>query len=288
MRRLLFAGAILATGIVVGCESKTPTGPGTVTTEVTTTTTSTTTTSIAPPPPPSTTPPVTTTLPTNISRRYVGASQSPNVPNDLSLFFQLLSAVQPGMSPLAVNGSMASYQVSGVYRTANGTGGLVRGSLNGQIDGGDFSGTITYDAVGCTAEREYTGTITAAFVTFTGGRGLRDCKDSPLAWNVLTLSRGDAVPPTTTVPTTVPQPCGYGLNPTSAVIPAGGATGAVDVLTGSGCGWGAQSFVPWVRISPTSGASGPGRAQYIVDPNPGAPRAATLVIAGQAFLISQN
>lgn len=288
MRRLLFAGAILATGIVLGCESKTPTGPGTVTTQVTTTTTSPTTTttptttSIPNPPPP------TTTLPTNIGRRYVGASQAPTVPNDLTIFLQLLSPVQPGMMSLVVNGPMASYQVNGVYRTANGTGGLVKGSLNGQIDSGDFSGTITYDAVGCTAEREYSGTITSAFVTFTGGRTLRDCKDSPLAWNVLTLTRGDAVPPTTSVPTTVPQPCGYGLNPTSAVIPAGGATGAVDILTGSGCGWGAQSFVPWVRITPTSGASGPGRAQYIVDPNPGGPRSATLVIAGQAFLISQN
>lgn len=288
MRRLLFAGATLAALTAVGCESKTPTGPGTVTTQVTTsTTTTTTTTTISPAPPPPTIPP-TTTLPNNIARRYVGASQAPTVPNDLTLFFQLLVPSLPSARTMVVNGPMASYQANGVYHTANGSGGLVKGSLDGQIDSGTFFGTITYDAPGCTAEREYTGTISAAFVTFSGGRTLRDCKDSPLAWNNLTLTRGDTVPPTTTVPTTIPQPCGYGLNPTGVVVPAAGANGAVDVITGVGCGWGAQSFVTWVRVSPPSGASGPGRAQYIVDPNPGGPRAATLVIGGQPFLISQN
>ena len=125
--------------------------------------------------PPTTTvgPPVTTTAPpSTVTRRYVGASTQATIPNDMTLFFQLLFGSGGLSEPselAAPNVGMASFAVTGVYRTAGGGGGLVKGSLNGDIDNGQFTGTVVFEAPGCTAEREYSGTITAAALTLSGG-----------------------------------------------------------------------------------------------------------------------
>ena len=87
------------------------------------------------------------------------------IPNDMTLFFQLLFASGGLSEPSELgtpNVGMASFAVTGVYRTAGGGGGIVKGSLNGDIDNGQFTGTVVFEAPGCTAEREYSGTITSA------------------------------------------------------------------------------------------------------------------------------
>ena len=246
MRKLLTLGALLA-AVVVGCESKTPTGPGTVTVQqVTTTTTPPTTTSVPGGGATTTTTPATTTIPlTNVTRRFVGSSIQATIPNDMTLFFQLLFAVNSGQgdplertSPIT---TMATYGVTGVYRTAGGGGGIVKGEVTGEIDNGQFSGTLIFDAPGCTAEREFTGAVSASSLSLAGGRTLRDCKDSPLSWSSVTLVRSDAAPPiTTSTPTTTPGACTYDLNPTSVVVVFGGAIGEVTVTTQPGCGWSAR------------------------------------------------
>ena len=40
----------------------------------------------------------------------------------------------------------------------------MNGELRGEIDGGQFNGTLTFDTPGCTAEREFSGAITAALL----------------------------------------------------------------------------------------------------------------------------
>jgi hypothetical protein len=180
------------------------------------------------------------------------------------------------------------YSVTGTYRTPSGTGGTVEGFLDGPLEGGTFSGHLTADFAGCTAQREFSGPLNEASLQWTGGRTLQDCKDSPLGFNTLTLVRGDTtLPPTTTIPTTTAPACTYGLNPGSASIGLGGGSGSIEVTTPAGCGWSAQSFVPWITVQPASGAAGPGRVQYTVEAT-SAPRQATLIIANLPFVLRQE
>lgn len=82
--------------------------------------------------------------------------------------------------------------------------------------------------------------------------------------------------------------CSYGLSPTNNLsIPIGGGSYSVNVNTQAGCAWTASESLSWVSI--TSGSSGidDGTVNYTVSTNPGTARAGTLIIAGQAFDVSQ-
>jgi hypothetical protein len=81
--------------------------------------------------------------------------------------------------------------------------------------------------------------------------------------------------------------CSYSIAPATQSVPAGGATGTVNVTSGSGCGWTATSNAPWLSI--TSGASGTGNAavRFNAAANAGAARSGTLTIAGRTFTVSQ-
>ncbi len=170
---LIATGALLSAWLV-GCESKNPVGPGTVTVATPTTTT----TSVVP------------------ARRYVAFNAAPTVPADLSLFFDRVpGATAPGSE---------RYTVFGLYKTGNGTTGEVNGQLTGTPDNGQFSGRLTTTSAGCTAEREFSGQITSQLLRWTGGATLRDCPGSPLGFPELLLLKSDAPPPTTTVEPTPP------------------------------------------------------------------------------------
>jgi hypothetical protein len=95
------------------------------------------------------------------------------------------------------------------------------------------------------------------------------------------------LPPTTSIPTTTTPACTYGLNPGGASIGLPGGSGSIEVVTQAGCGWSAQSFVPWIIVQPASGAAGPGRVQYTVEAT-SAPRQATLIIANLPFVLRQE
>src|SRR5262245_18575985 len=114
MRKLLLTGLLAA--LAAGCGNPPPNSPGVVT--VTQTTTSTTTTTA---PPTTTTTTSTRTTSTVVAgtaaRRYVAFKVAPNVPNDMTLFFNLLGGF--------------TYSVSGVYTTGSGIGGSVKGTLSG-------------------------------------------------------------------------------------------------------------------------------------------------------------
>jgi hypothetical protein len=222
----------------------------------------------------------------------VGASGNPALPSEMTLVFRLLAGENTFRSMLErfslIEPQAVEYSVTGTYRTPSGTGGTVEGFLDGPLAGGTFSGTLTADFAGCTAQREFAGPLNEASLQWTGGRTLHDCKDSPLGFNTLTLVRGDTnLPPTTTVPTTTAPACTYGLNPGGASIGLPGGSGSIEVVTQPGCGWSAQSFVPWVTVSPASGAAGPGRVQYTVEAT-STPRQATLIIANLPFVLRQE
>ncbi len=189
MRKLLplVASGVLLTVLSFGCEAKNPVGPGTV--SITELTTTTTTTSVMP------------------GRRYVAFQAPLNVPSDMTLFFQLLSSGSSLGGVLGLAQNHESYSVVGVYRMDNGTAGAVKGQLTGLPDSGQFTGTLTAEVSGCTAEREYSGPVNGQLLQWRGGATLRDCPGSPLAFPEFTLLRSDAPPPTTT------------MEPTTTVVP---------------------------------------------------------------------
>jgi PKD domain len=191
---LIASGAVLA-AVLVGCESKNPVGPGTVSVETATTTT-------------------TTAVP---ARRYVTFTPTPTAPADMTLFFELVSSgVLPGSE---------KYTVFGLFKTGNGSSGEVNGQLTGSPDNGQFAGRLTVVISGCTAEREFAGQLNSQLLRWAGGTTLRDCPGSPLGFPELLLLKSDLPPPTTTaepappaVTTTVPPEL---RTPDFAVSPSG-------------------------------------------------------------------
>jgi hypothetical protein len=83
--------------------------------------------------------------------------------------------------------------------------------------------------------------------------------------------------------------CSFALSSTSASIGAGGGGGAVGVTAPAGCAWTATSdpAATWLRITAGGNGSGDGKVDFVVDPNGGPPRSATLTIAGQSFTVNQ-
>jgi len=180
MRKVLLTGLLAA--LAAGCGNPPPNGPGVVT--VTQTTTSTTTTTA---PPTTTTTTSTTTTSTVLAgtaaRRYLAFKVAPNFPNDMTLFFNLLGGF--------------TYSVSGVYSTASGIGGAVNGTLSGgtnPLDSGIFEGTLTAELPGCTAERAYTGPLTAQGLQWTAGPVKNSCGVPDTSWPAtFTMIKADVI-----------------------------------------------------------------------------------------------
>jgi hypothetical protein len=290
MRKLLLLTAVLALGVIVGCDTKSPTGPSTVTIE-----TPTPTTTI--PPGGTTVPPTTTSIPTPATTRsYVAfGATAPTVPSQLTLVLTPLSGRPAAASffdrlPFVGKQQDELWSVLGFYRTPSGTGGQITGELVGTLDAGTFTGTLTADSPECVAERQFSGTVDPQLLRWTGGTTLRDCKGNPLAFNTLTMLATSAPPPTTPPPPTtssIPLQCSYALSISSDSVPATGGPRTVGVVTGPTCGWSVQNFVDWITVQPTTG-TGPGTVTITVAPNAGAPRTATVVIAGLPFVVNQG
>ena len=286
MRKLTLAGLLLA-GLVLGCESKTPSGPSTVTVQTPATTTTTTTT----PATPTTTTTTTiggggggggtTTMPMVLSRMYVAfGTTGPTLPSVLTI---VLTPI-PNTSPV-------KSRVQGVYQTSTGAGGQVKGELIGTLDEGQFDGSLTYEIPECFAERLYGGPVNAQFLRWTAGPTSEDsCKDKPLGYNTLVMARSDTpLPPPTVSPTTsLPLQCSYSLSANSVSIDSTGGQRTVGVTTSPTCAWAAQNFVDWITVLQPASGIGAGTVVLTVAPNPGAPRSATVVIAGLPFVVNQG
>jgi hypothetical protein len=303
MRKLL-GPAVLLCAVLAGCETKSPAGPS-----GNTPTTTTTTTSIPPPGPTTTTSSTTTSaVLASLARRYTTFNPPPNVPADMTLFFELLQA--PGIA--GVTGFTAGrnavteneYKVTGVYVMGNGTTGTVSGELGGSLNpletGGDFKGSLTATAPsGCTALREFNGVITGTSLQWTGGAvgtTSNPCSPNPLtAFSSVSMLRNDASAPLPTPPsttssistTTTTVACTYSLSRPSDSVGSVGGVRTVDIKTQAGCAWSAQTCADWIAIQPPYGGSGPATVTYNVASTT-TPRTGTLLIAGIQFPVVQS
>ena len=81
--------------------------------------------------------------------------------------------------------------------------------------------------------------------------------------------------------------CGYTLPVSSASIGNNSNSGGFVVNAPVGCDWTAGSTVGWLHT--TSGGTGSGVANYLVDPNPtNLLRAGTITVAGQTYTVTQS
>ncbi len=62
----------------------------------------------------------------------------------------------------------------------------------------------------------------------------------------------------------------------------------IGVTADTGCAWTAASTVSWVAVAQGASGTGDGTVELVVEPNTGTARSVTLMIAGQAFLLSQD
>jgi hypothetical protein len=81
--------------------------------------------------------------------------------------------------------------------------------------------------------------------------------------------------------------CKYAIDPGGQTVAVGGGNVTVNVTSGTGCAWIAQSNVPWVSVASGASGTGNGAVTLNVQANTGASRSGTVTIAGQTFTISQ-
>lgn len=82
--------------------------------------------------------------------------------------------------------------------------------------------------------------------------------------------------------------CSYSLSGNTNSFNGSGGSGSITVTASQGCFWSASTTFPWIQIA-SSGLSGTGSGtvNYTVAANTGGARSGTIVIAGQAFTITQ-
>jgi hypothetical protein len=72
----------------------------------------------------------------------------------------------------------------------------------------------------------------------------------------------------------------------TAIVPAGGDSRTVDVITGESCAWTAESRAAFITLTPTSGR-GSGTVMVNVQANTGAPRTGFVVVNSLTLTVSQ-
>jgi hypothetical protein len=82
--------------------------------------------------------------------------------------------------------------------------------------------------------------------------------------------------------------CTYALSASGTSMPAAGGSASVQVTTGSHCAWTASTSAAWITITSGGGGLGSAGVGFTVATNTGAARSATIVIAGQSFVVSQG
>ena len=104
--------------------------------------------------------------PPKTSARYI------QVPWDISLFFNIPGgAVVADATTAATSGSAAAGDnLTGTFVNSNGFAGTLTGVLTGNLEGGNFDGTLsTVTPSGCTAERRFSGPVNSAALNFSPG-----------------------------------------------------------------------------------------------------------------------
>ena len=82
--------------------------------------------------------------------------------------------------------------------------------------------------------------------------------------------------------------CTFTISPGTAQVGVGGGDLSVNVTASNSCAWQASSGFSFVSIVSGAVGAGNGTVKLKVQANPGAPRTATIAIAGKPFVVSQD
>lgn len=83
-------------------------------------------------------------------------------------------------------------------------------------------------------------------------------------------------------------PCVFDVRPGNLTVSPAGGTIAAGVSALNGCTWSASVNVPWISVTSGARGNGDGSATFSVAANTGPLRSANIVIAGQAFPVTQD
>lgn len=83
--------------------------------------------------------------------------------------------------------------------------------------------------------------------------------------------------------------CTFTLSRAAFTAAPEGDLARVDINTTEGCPWTASTTDPWISVTSTSGAAGPGAVRFSVAPNPSiTPRVSMITIANQTLQVQQG
>lgn len=83
-----------------------------------------------------------------------------------------------------------------------------------------------------------------------------------------------------------PTACSFSVDEVAFDFGASSDNASVTVRTAAHCDWSAKSDATWITIA--AGGSGGSSLSFTVDPNPGAPRQATITVAGHDIVVRQS
>ncbi|PYS60097.1 MAG: hypothetical protein DMF76_14750, partial [Acidobacteria bacterium] len=154
------------------------------------------------------------------------------------------------------------------------------------INGGTGSVTVN-TAAGCA----WTASANASWLTLIGGNGGtgNGTVNYSVAANSGTYRTGTMTIAGRTFNVAQVGSCNATIGPTSRSFFSGGGAGTVYVRAPAGCNWTASSNSSWVTITSAATGSGDGPIPYSVAVNgTGAPRTASMSIAGEFFTVTQD
>lgn len=137
--------------------------------------------------------------------------------------------------------------------------------------GGNGSGTLVF-TVAANPDAERTGTFVVAGQTV----------------SVIQAAAAPTPTPGPTPPTPPPAPgCDFTVTPAALSFAAAGGQAALQVNTSSGCTWQASPSASWLTLSPADGRKSE-TVTVSASANTGAPRTATIFVAGQTVQVTQD
>jgi len=90
--------------------------------------------------------------------------------------------------------------------------------------------------------------------------------------------------------TPVASACTYSLSLAGVgfPVPPAGGDATLSIMTTAGCSWAISDLPDWITVTGPVSGSGPGTSTLVIAANTGAPRSATISVAGQGLPVSQT